>query len=95
MATSVPFVEANDVLFAPRDAEPGSVYDLHIHRYRDAAGQPNVLSKWQLTEQELSDIVASGGELWFSCWGNTHPPMFITGSDPFVRDADAPVSNEA
>lgn len=86
MAIGVPFPQANTVLRAPtpEDAAAGTVYDLHVHRYRDLDGQPNVISKWQLTEQELADVIASGGMLWFNCWGATHPPMFITGSDPFV-----------
>lgn len=91
MATAVPFDEANDVLRAPtpEDAAAGTVYDLHIHRYRDLDGRANVLSKWQLTQEELADVVASGGAIWFSCWGGTHPPIWLTGSDPFVRSPSA------
>jgi hypothetical protein len=90
MATGVHFNEANDVLRAPtpEDAAAGTVYDLHIHRYRDLDGQPNVISKWQLTPEELADVVASGGMIWFNCWGRTHPPIWITGTSPFVQVPD-------
>lgn len=87
MAEGVPFAEANTVLRAPtpEDAAAGAVYDLHVHRYRDLDGQQHVLSKWQLTAEELAEVNRTGGAIWFSCWGGTHPPMWITGHDPFVR----------
>lgn len=89
MAQGIPFDEANTVLRAPtpEDAAAGTVYDLHVHRYRDLDGQPNVLSKWQLTPEELAEVIATGGMIWFGCWGDTHPPMWISGRDPFVRAA--------
>ncbi|WP_257556432.1 hypothetical protein [Sphingobium sp. CFD-2] len=87
MAKGIPFPEANTILRAPtaEDAAAGTVYDLHIHRYRDLDGQRNLISKWQLSEEELAAVVASGGVIWFGCWGDTHPPMWISGADPFVR----------
>lgn len=91
MAIGVPFEEANLILRAPtpEDAAAGTVYDLHVHRYRDLDGQPNVISKWQLTLEELEEVKRTG-VVWFSCWGETHPPIWITGSDPFVRSSSAP-----
>lgn len=85
MAVGIPFEEANSVLGAPSDDTEGSVYDLHVHRYRDEAGNSNVLSKWQLSPEELAAVVASGGVLWFNAWGETHPPIWISGIDPFDR----------
>lgn len=90
MATGIPFPEANLILRAPtpEDAAAGTVYDLHVHRYRDLDGNPHVLSKWQFTPEELANLIASGGEFWFDCWGNTHPPIDIRGDNPFVRKPD-------
>jgi len=85
MAVGIPFDEANLVLTAPSDAEEGSVYDLHVHRYVDETGNANVLSKWQLSAEELAAVVASGGVVWFNAWGQTHPPIWISGVDPFDR----------
>lgn len=84
MAVGIEFPQANLVLRAPtpEDAAAGTVYDLHVHRYRDLDGQPHVLSKWQLTPEELEEVQRTG-VVWFSCWGHTHPPMWITGEDPF------------
>lgn len=87
MAKGIPFPESNLVLRAPtpEDAAAGTVYDLHVHRYRDLDGRPNVISKWQFDPAELADVVACGGAFWFNCWGETHPPIWITGHNPFVR----------
>ncbi len=91
MAVGIPFDEANTILRAPtpEDAAAGTVYDLHVHRYRDLDGRPNVISKWKFTPEDLAAVIANGGEFWFNCWGDTHPPIWITGIDPFVR-APAP-----
>lgn len=87
MAIGVPFPEANLILRAPtpEDAAAGTVYDLHVNRYRDLDGNPNVISKWKFSLEELAQVTQSGGEFWFNCWGNTHPPIWITGQNPFVR----------
>lgn len=88
MARGIPFDEANTVLRAPtpEDAAAGTVYDLHVHRYRDLDGQPNVLSKWQLSDEELDEVNRTG-VVWFNCWGETHPPMWISGSNPYARSS--------
>lgn len=85
MAKGVPFDEANVLLRAPtpEDAAAGTVYDLHVLRYRDLDGQQNVLSKWQLTPEELEEVNRTGGVIWFNCWGQTHPPIWISGTRPF------------
>lgn len=87
MATGIPFPEANLILRAPtpEDAAAGTVYDLHVHRYRDLDGNPNCISKWQFAPDELQDVVANGGVFWFHAWGATHPPVGIEGANPFVR----------
>lgn len=89
MAQGVTFPEANLVLVAPtpEDAAAGTVYDLHVHRYRDLDGQPNVISKWELTPEELEEVRRTG-VIWFGCWGATHPPMWISGHDPFHRQQE-------
>lgn len=92
MAQGIAFPEANLVLRAPtpEDAAAGTVYDLHVHRYRDLDGQPNVISKWRLSPDELAEVNRTGGVLWFHCWGDTHPPVVLSGTDPFTRPEAAP-----
>lgn len=86
MAVGVHFAEANLVLGAPtpEDAAADTVYALHVHRYQDLDGQPHVLSKWELSEEEKAEVLRTGC-VWFGCWGQTHPPMWISGKDPFER----------
>ncbi len=93
MAKGIAFPEANLVLAAPtaEDIAAGTVYSLHVHRYRDLDGQSNVLSKWELTPEELAEV-ARTGVVWFNCWGATHPPMWISGHDPFARQENVDVS---
>jgi hypothetical protein len=85
LATGIPFPESNLTLGAPtpEDAAAGTVYGLPVHRYRDLDGNPQVLSKWQLSEDELAEV-AKTGVVWFNCWGLTHPPIWISGHDPFA-----------
>lgn len=89
MAVGIPFPEANRVLRAPtpEDAAAGTVYDLHVHAYRDLDRQPNVLSKWRFSPEELALVIKNGGEFWFNCWGDTHPPIWIAAASPFERRA--------
>lgn len=90
MAQGIEFPEANTVLRAPtpEDAAAGTVYDLHVHRYRDLDGNPNVISCWKLSPEELEEV-ARTGVVWFNSWGNTHPPISIFGHQPFVRTEKA------
>jgi hypothetical protein len=96
VAKGVPFPEANAGLGAPTaaDAAAGTVYALPIHRYRDLDNNPQVLSKWELTAAEIEEVKRTG-VVWFSCWGVTHPPMWISGHDPFVRSETAAVERTA
>lgn len=86
MAKGISFEEANVLLGAPtpEDAAAGTVSGLPVHRYQDLDGVTHVISKWELTPEELAEV-ARTGVVWFGCWGATHAPMWISGADPFVR----------
>lgn len=83
MALGIEFDGFNAVLGAPtpEDAAAGTVYGLPVMRYTDLDGVPNVMSCWQLTAEEIAEIVRTG-VVWFNCWGVTHAPMWIAGEDP-------------
>jgi hypothetical protein len=85
MAKGVSFPEANAQLCAPtpEDAAAGTVYGLPVHRWKDLDGNPQVLSKWELTPEEIEEVKRTG-VVWFNCWGVTHAPMWISGHHPFV-----------
>ncbi len=80
MATPAPFAEANLTLVAA-PGEEANVIDLPVHR---SAGR--VVSCWRPTIAELRRIVDTG-EIWLSIWGDTHPPVLITGLKEDVLDA--------
>ncbi len=90
MAKGIEFEEANTILGAPtpEDAAAGTVYGLHVHRYRDMDGQRHLISKWQLAPEELEEVMRTG-VVWFGCWGDTHAPMWISGHYPFLRAVEA------
>ena len=39
-----------------------------------------VESCWKMTWQERLKVLYTG-QVWFSCWGNTHPPIRLTVRD--------------
>lgn len=83
MASPIIFPQANLVLRAPSSEE--QVRELPAYRFVDADGQPQVLSKWELSQKEL-DEVRRTGVMWFICFGATHPPVLLGGIDPFEAD---------
>ena len=84
MATGVPFPESNTPLTAPtpEDAAAETVYTLHVRRYQDLDGNPNVLSCWELTDAEV-DLIVKTRRVWLNNWGHTIAPTFITAYPPF------------
>lgn len=81
--TAVPFPEANAVLVgSPEDKAAGTVFDLPVHRYRDLDQNPHVISCWQLSPDELAEVMRTG-VVWLHAWGTTHPPICVTGKKPF------------
>lgn len=66
------FREANDVLKAPEGQED-YVVDLPI--FRNAQAQ-TVTSLWMPSDEER-EIIANGGGVVFTAWGQTHPPVAI------------------
>jgi len=85
MAIGEEFPEANLMLGppTPEDGAAGTVYALPVHRYRDLDGNPHVISRWRLSREELEEVLRTG-VVWFHCWGQTHPPISISGHTPFV-----------
>lgn len=83
MALPVDFPESNLVLHgSPEDRAAGTVLDLHCHRYRDLDQNQHVISKWRLTPEELEEVRRTGA-IWLHSWGHTHPPISVSGKDPF------------
>lgn len=76
------FEEANITLGPPGGME-ADVVPLPVHRTVD--GQ--LVSCWQVTADELEEIVRTK-KVWISVWGGaTQPPVFVTGHKQEVLPA--------
>lgn len=58
------------------------VMDLPVTRYETEKGIPAVESCWQLSEEEIREVIRSG-KIYFSAWGQTHPPICLS-TEPFT-----------
>lgn len=74
MAIAVPFPEANIRLTGPQGADDPDVYTVHARRLDGTC-----VTCWQLSSEDIEEIIASGGKLWLSVWGPSMPPTIITG----------------
>lgn len=78
MSEPICFAGANVVLQPPAGSE--NVQPLPIFRNGTCC-----VSCWQLTEEELAEIIASGGKVFVSIFsGATQPPVFV-GSENSTR----------
>jgi hypothetical protein len=85
MATPVEFPEQNTVLKAAPGTESW-VRDLPIYRqYPDGVNDQCVVSCWELSAEEVAEIVRTG-RVYFQAFGPTHPPVALHGSNPFVQE---------
>lgn len=80
MASPIIFPQAKLVLRAPYQLR-----EIPAYCFVDADGQPQVLSKWALSQKEL-DEVRRTGVMWVTCFSATHPPVMLGGIDPFEAD---------
>jgi hypothetical protein len=65
----------NSVLKAPEDSE--NVIDLPITRLKYNDGQNAVESCWELSEEELKNVIETK-KIYFVCMGETHPPILLS-----------------
>lgn len=79
MAKPIDFPEKTDILKCPE--EMPDCTDLPIHR-NVLNGFPIVVSCWEFSEQEISDIIKTK-RAYIISWSMTHPPLAITGTKPF------------
>lgn len=79
MAEPAPFPEANLLLIAPAGQED-EVGQLPVLRT-----DGRVVSCWRPSIEELRRIIDTG-EIWLSIWGDTHPPVLVTGLKEHVID---------
>ena len=80
MAHPVDFEESNAVLTKPEDMTEEECGDLPICRVQDG----RIISCWELTDDELMEILQTK-RVWLSVWsGATQPPVCVQGETPFI-----------
>ncbi len=84
MASPTIILGANLVLKPPPGME-GEVQDLHAFRNEEM-----VISAWQLSDEEVKDVVQSGGMIYLAVLSDTIQPVFVASEHAmrgFSRDA--------
>ena len=76
MAVPIDFDQCNSKWLGEGDAGDLPVYD------NDDGLK---ISKWQLSEEEKSNIQESG-IIWLYTWANSHPPVSLTAEYPFEEE---------
>lgn len=74
------FPQANTTLKRPANMTEAECSDLRV--LRDPATH-TILSCWMPTEEERAAI-AAGGPIWLFVWSDAHPPVALSGKDPFA-----------
>lgn len=76
------FPESNLVLHAPSGMTAEECTPLNVFRGADANGQGVVISCWKITREELAEV-ARTGRIWLGIIGQTMPPVYMSGTNPF------------
>ena len=83
MIPAIDYPEANVTLERPKDMTAEQCYDLQVWRGVNAAdGSPLVVSKWQLSAEDLKEINEKG-VIYLGVIGHTMPPVWLVVESPF------------
>lgn len=72
------FEEANVTVLPPEGVEGDG---LPIWKGKLPTGQPVIVSSWEISDEELVEIVRTR-RVWFLEWGEEHHPMTLAGIKP-------------
>jgi len=73
MASPLAFKEANVVFYPPAGMED-EVLPLHVRRCDGA-----LVSCWQLTAEEIEEVIRTRGVVWLSVMGHWLPQVLVAG----------------
>lgn len=76
------FKNANFTYTAPNDMP--ECKDLVVYKGKDMAGYPVIISKWQLSKEDL-EYLNKTGTIYLQITGNGMPPVSLFVEDPFSR----------
>lgn len=80
----IDFPQKNNVLGKPESMTDDQCYALPVHHYTSNEGFPNVLSCWELTDEDIDNIIKHR-KLWSNQVGTTVQPFSIFTEDPFAN----------
>ncbi len=81
MASPIKWPGANDVLGGGHPEILDSPIARGIDQVQGLGMIPTVVSCWELTGAELSEVLRTG-KVFLKSWGETHPPICVIGIDP-------------
>jgi hypothetical protein len=83
------FDEENGVLHPPPGMSVDDCTVLSVCRTRTQDGTPIVISCWKPTPEEWAEMKRTG-RVWLYVWGQTMPPVALSGHDPFKPSPENP-----
>lgn len=75
------FNESNMVLDTPKGFDPVKIQPMHAHR-AEQDGIPATITCWKVSAAELEEINRTG-RIWLWIIGRMHPPVHVSGVNPF------------
>lgn len=82
------FEEHNKVLTKPDGWTAEECHDIQAWVGDNAGGYPVVVSCWKPSPEELAEIQRTG-QVWLHVHGQTMPPCYVGGYNPFKEPPDA------
>ena len=82
MIPAIDYPEANVTLERPKDMTDEQCHALQVWRGQAADGTPLVVSKWQLSVEDLKEINEKG-VIYLGVIGYTMPPVWLVTESPF------------
>lgn len=86
MAKPVENFPGQNAILGPPPGEEENVTSLPIMLANDPRGIQTVTSCWQLSPEEIEAMKLKGGKIYFTVWGHTHPPIFVSPIHPLGLD---------
>ena len=81
MVFPIGFAEANDIIGRPPGTTPEQCKSLEV--YRD---KHNIVSRWQLTDEDIDELKKNGGKIYLCIWGKETPPVMLSVLTPFEEN---------
>lgn len=79
----ITFKESNHVFTKPTNMTDEQCGELEVFVGRDSANFPVIISKWQLSKEDI-ETINEKGHIYLSIIGHGMPPVWISPESPFV-----------